>query len=98
MIFNTDILQYGLPWWLNIKASAYNAGDAGFTPGSGRPLGGGNGNLLQYVCLENSMDSEAWQAVVHRIAESDMTEHIYLHTYIAIYLNILYIQHSQLKR
>ena len=34
----------------------------------------GNGNPLQYSCLENSMDREAWQAIVHRVTESDMTE------------------------
>ena len=38
------------------KASAYNAGDPGSIPGSGRSPGEGNGNLLQYSCLENPMD------------------------------------------
>ena len=38
------------------KASAYNVGDLGSIPGSGRSLGEGNGNPLQYSCLENSMD------------------------------------------
>ena len=41
------------------KASAYNAGDLGSTPGSGRSPGEGNGNSLQYSCLENPMDREA---------------------------------------
>ena len=41
------------------KASAYNAGDPGSTPGLGRSPGEGNGNPLQYSCLENSMDEEA---------------------------------------
>ena len=36
--------------------------------------GEGNGNSLQYSCLENPMDRGAWQAAVHRVAESDMTE------------------------
>ena len=85
-----------------MKVSAYNAGDAGnasFIPGSGRSLGGGNGNLLQDFCLENSTDSEAWRAAIHGIRKSrDMTEHAHIRTYIVIYLNILYIQHSQLKR
>ena len=50
--------------------------DVGYTgpvPGSGRSLGGGEGNPLQYSCLENPMDRGAWQAVVHGIAESVMT-------------------------
>ena len=46
------------------KASAYNAGDPGSIPGSGRSPGEGNGNLLQYSCLENPMDRGAWQAAV----------------------------------
>ena len=40
------------------KASAYNAGDPGLIPGSGRSSGEGNGNPLQYSCLENPMDGE----------------------------------------
>ena len=42
------------------KASVYNAGDLGSIPGSGRSSGEGNGNPLQYYCLENSMDRGAW--------------------------------------
>ena len=42
------------------KASAYNAGDPGSVPGSGRSPGEGNGNPLQYSCLENPMDGGAW--------------------------------------
>ena len=42
------------------KASAYNAGDPGSIPGSGRSPGEGNGNPLQYSCLENPKDQEAW--------------------------------------
>ena len=42
------------------KASAYNVGDLGSIPGSGRSPGEGNGNPLQYSCLENPMDGEAW--------------------------------------
>ena len=48
------------PLWLEGKASAYNAGDLGLIPGSGRFPGEGNGNPLQYSCLENPMDREAW--------------------------------------
>ena len=42
------------------KVSASNVGDLGVIPGSGRSLGAGNGNPLQYSCLENSMDRGAW--------------------------------------
>ena len=56
------------------KESAHNARDPGSIPGSGRTLGEGNGNPLQYSCLENYMDRGAWQATVHGLAELDMTE------------------------
>ena len=60
------------------KESTCNVGDMGDTvsiPGSGRSPGVGNGNPLQYSCLENSMDRGAWRATVHRAAKSrDMTE------------------------
>ena len=52
------------------KASAYNAGDPGSIPGSGRSPGEGNGTPLQYSCLENPMDGGAWQATVHGVAKS----------------------------
>ena len=53
-----------------VKASAYNAGDLGSIPGLGRSPGEGNGNPLQYFCLENPMDGGAWQATVHGVAKS----------------------------
>ena len=46
------------------KASAYNAGDPGSIPGLGRSPGEGNGNPLQYSCLENPMDRGGWLATV----------------------------------
>ena len=52
------------------KASAYNAGDLGSIPESGRSPGEGNGNPLQYSCLENPMDRGAWWATVHGVAKS----------------------------
>ena len=51
-----------------------NAGDSDLIPGSGRSLGGGNGNPLLYSCLENPTDRGAWRASVHGVTkESDMT-------------------------
>ena len=58
----------------NLPASAGNATDAGLIPGLGRSPGVGNGNPLQYSCLENSMDRGAWQATVLRVTELDATE------------------------
>ena len=49
----------GLPRWFSGKESACNAGDVGSIPGSGRSPGEGNGNPLQYSCLENPMDRGA---------------------------------------
>ena len=46
-----------------------NAGDAGLIPGSERSPGVGNGNPLQYSCLENSMDEEAWRATLHGVTK-----------------------------
>ena len=51
------------------KESACNAGDPGAIPGSGRSPREGNDNLLQYSCLENSMDRGAWWATVHGVAK-----------------------------
>ena len=47
-------------WCSEVKASACNAGDPGSIPGLGRSSGEGNGNPLQYSCLENPMDRVAW--------------------------------------
>ena len=52
------------------KASAYNVGDAGSIPGSGRSPGEGNGNPLQYSCLEYPMDRGSCWATVHGVAKS----------------------------
>ena len=53
-----------------VKNPPANAGDTGFIPESGRSIEGGNGNPLQYSCLENSMDRGAWWATVQGIAKS----------------------------
>ena len=55
-------------------ASAGDVGEMGSVPGPGRSRGKGHGSPLQYSCLENSMDRGAWQATVHTVAESAMTE------------------------
>ena len=56
--------------WLRGKESTCNTGDAGSIPGWGRSPGEGNGNTLQYSCLENPMDRGAWWATVHGVTKS----------------------------
>ena len=56
----------------NKPAHGGDAGDVGSIPGSGRSLGGGHGNPLQYSCLENPMNRGAWWALVHSIEKSWM--------------------------
>ena len=60
----------GFPGGSEVKASAWNAGVPGSIPGSGRSPGEGNGNPLQYSCLENPMEGGAWWATVHGVAKS----------------------------
>ena len=65
--FNTSV---GFSSSSVIKNPPDNVGEAGSLPGLGRSLGEGNGNPLQYSCVENLMDRGAWWATVHRVAES----------------------------
>ena len=51
-----------------VKNLPANTGDTGSVPGSGRSPGEGNGNPLQYSCLEIPMDRGAWQATIHKLA------------------------------
>ena len=59
-----------LPGGSDSKESACNVGDLGSIPGSGRSSGEGNGNPLEYPCLENPMDGGTWYAMVHGVAKS----------------------------
>ena len=64
----------GVPGGSAVRNPPANAGDADLIPGSERSPGAGNGNPLQYSCLENPMDRGAWWATVHGVPnESNMT-------------------------
>ena len=79
------------------KESACNARDLGLIPGLERSPGGGNGNPLQYSCLENPMDRGAWWATVHGVAESDMTDQLTLsHTMDTCHLPLQELNHDGL--
>ena len=69
-IILTILSVQSFPGGSDSKESTYNVGDLGSMPGLGRSPGGGYGNPLQYSCLENSMDIEAWQATVHGVTKS----------------------------
>ena len=60
----------GVPGGSVSKESSCNAGDPGSIPGLKGSPGGGNGNPLQYSCLENLMDKGVWQATVHGVAKT----------------------------
>ena len=70
----------GFPSGSEGKASACDVEDPGSIPGSGRAPGEGNGNPLQYSCLENPMDRGAWWAIVHGVAKSQtwLSDYTYL--------------------
>ena len=65
-----DLTKADFPGGSDGKASVYNAGDLGSSPGLGRSPGEGNGNPLQYYCLENPTDRGAWWATVRGVAKS----------------------------
>ena len=62
--------MFSFPGGSEVKDPACNAGDPGSIPRLGRSPGEGNGNPLQYSCLENPMDGGAWWATVHGVAKS----------------------------
>ena len=70
VIFTRCFFFLAVPRGSEVKTSASNARDLGLIPGLGRFPGEGNGNPLQYSCLENPMDGGAWQATVHGVAKS----------------------------
>ena len=77
--FSSVVLMFrlgvmGFPGGSDGKESACNVGDPGLILGSEKSPGKGNGNPLQYSCLENSMDRRTWQATVHGVTQLKTTE------------------------
>ena len=73
------------------KASARTAGGPGLIPRSGRSPGEGNGNPLQYSCLENSMDGGAWWTTVHGVAKSRtrLIDFTFTFHYLSVYIHVI---------
>ena len=67
------------PGGLDGKASAYNAGDPGLVPGSGRSSGEGNDSPLQYSGLENPLDGGDWLVAVHGVSKSCTRQGLHFH-------------------
>ena len=68
--FSETRLLYGLPWWLRWQRICLQCRSLRFDPWVGKIPGEGNGDSLQYSCLENSMDRGTWQTTVHGVAKS----------------------------
>ena len=67
VIIQSTTVTVSFPGGSVSKGPDCNAGDLGSIPGLGRPPGKGNGNPLQYSCLENPMDRGAWRAIAHGV-------------------------------
>ena len=82
----------GFPAGSEVKASASNAGDPGSIPGSGRFPGEGNGNPLQYSCLENPMDGGAGWATVHGVEKSQtrLSDFTFTFTLLKLHMNVFF--------
>ena len=72
--------QVGFPGGSAVKNLLANTGDTGLIPGERGSPGGGNGNPLQYSCLENLIDRGAWQVAVHGVTESQTQLSTHMHT------------------
>ena len=68
----------------NLPTRGGDKRDVGLILGSGRSLGGGHGNPLQYSCLKNSMDRGAWQVIVHGVAKSQIWLNIHMRSFTSV--------------
>ena len=69
-LFPEELLKENFPGSSDGEEAVCNAGDLGWINGSGRSPGGGNGNPVQYSCLENPSDRGAWWALSHKVAQT----------------------------
>ena len=88
----------GFPGSSDGKVSACTVGDPGSIPGSGRSPGEGNGNSLQYSCLENPMDGGAWWATVHRVTKNRTRLSNFTHSTYDAWLLIAILPHTAQDR
>ena len=89
--FETFLQHFTSPGGSAVKNPPPNAEDMCSIPGSGRSLGGGNGNPLQNYCLGNSMDRGAWRAIVHGVTKSwTQLKSLSTHAHSASLAQILY--------
>ena len=79
ILFEHRFINGFFPGGSDGKASVYNAGDPSSIPGLGRAPREGNGNPLQYYCLENLMEGGAWQTSLWGRRGSDKTERLHFH-------------------
>ena len=86
------------PGGSEVKAPVCSAGDLGVIPGSGRFPGEGNGNPLQYSCLENPMDRGARWATVHGVAKSRTLLSDFTFTYVYMYIRYKILERKKQKR
>ena len=91
IIILSNVLR-GFPGGSDGKESACNVGDPSSNPGLGRSPGEGNGNPLQYSCLENPKDKEAWQATVHGVAKKSDTTKRWTFHFISSFIHYLLIK------
>ena len=93
LLHTSNLISWASQVVVGVKNRPANAGDirdSGSIPRLGRSPGGGHGNPLQYSCLENPMDRGAWQATVHRVADSNVTEATqHTHTILFLCANLL---------